>query len=150
MQTFITPQAISAYIICEKQFLLIRRCGPLLHGTWQMVTGGIHEGEKAWECALREIQEETGLIPDRFYLADAVDTFYMKSIDKIVSVPNFVAFVDSPGKVRLAPKEHDAFEWLPYEQALERLVFAEQKRVLTHVYHNFVLKEPLRIFAIES
>ncbi|HVM23418.1 MAG TPA: RNA pyrophosphohydrolase [Sphingomicrobium sp.] len=30
---------------------------------WQMPQGGIDEGEDPWACALRELQEETGIAP---------------------------------------------------------------------------------------
>ena len=30
---------------------------------WQMPQGGIDEGEESWACALRELQEETGIAP---------------------------------------------------------------------------------------
>lgn len=31
---------------------------------WQMPQGGIDRGEKPWACALRELEEETGIPPD--------------------------------------------------------------------------------------
>jgi 8-oxo-dGTP pyrophosphatase MutT (NUDIX family) len=58
---------------------------------------------------LREIQEEAGLIPQSLYSADAVETFYMQSNDKITFVPVFVAFVENR-KVSLSPKEHDTYD----------------------------------------
>ena len=47
------------------EFLLLRRAADeeVYPGVWQPVTGRMHEGEKAWEAALREIKEETGLSP---------------------------------------------------------------------------------------
>lgn len=141
----INPFCIGAYIICASptpRYLLLHRCSPFLKGTWQMVTGGIEEGEMAYEAAVREIKEETGITPDQFYSADAVETFYMKMNDKVAFVPVFVAFVDEIKPVQLSPHEHDAYEWLPFEEARARLVFAEQKRVITHIHENFILKTP--------
>jgi dihydroneopterin triphosphate diphosphatase len=150
MNSFIDPHAISVFLIHNGRYLLIRRCCEYLTGTWQMVTGGIHQGEKAWEAVLREIKEETGVVPDRLYSADAVETFYMKSLDKIAFVPVFVAFLNEPGEIILSPTEHDAYEWLTYEQSKERLAWAEQKRVLSHIHENFVLKQPLSLNLIDS
>lgn len=145
MTSFIDPRYISAYVVHQTdqgpRYLLIRRCGKDLPRTWQMVTGGILENETAPEAALREIQEETGLTPQVLYSADAVETFYMQSIDKITSGPVFVAFVNE-AKVQLSPSEHDAYEWLSYEEAKKRLFFAEQKRVFAHVHESCVLKKP--------
>ncbi len=72
--------SISAYI-CRKDdeggsFLLLRRTSRHLHGTWQQISGMVEPGEKAWEAALREIEEETGLVPRAFYSADFIERFY--------------------------------------------------------------------------
>ena len=147
MTSFIDPHAVSAFVVCNKKYLLIHRCSSYLPGTWQMVSGGIHKGETAWDAAIREIKEETGLTPDKLYSADAVETFYMLSRNQVTIVPVFVAFV-SHLEVTLAPQEHDAYEWLPFEEAQKRLVFSEQRRVIAHVHENFVLKDPLPLFFI--
>ena len=145
MTSFITPHCISAYVICHTsegaRYLLIRRCGKYLPGTWQMISGGIENGETATQAALREIQEESGLVPYALYSADAVETFYIQSQDKITFVPVFVAFVENM-EVTLSPKEHDAYEWLPFEEAKEKLVWAEQRRVMAHIHESCVLKPP--------
>lgn len=148
----ITPGCISAYVICRTpqgpRYLLLRRCSQYLRGTWQMVSGGIDAGETAAQTAFREIQEETGLTPHALYSADAVETFYMLSTDKIQFVPVFVAFVDSTDVV-LSPHEHDAFEWLPYEDARERLVFSEQRRVIAHIHEQCVQKPPNELLRVQ-
>ncbi|MEI6531409.1 MAG: NUDIX domain-containing protein [Chlamydiota bacterium] len=131
---------ISVYLICKGEYLLLRRKAEYLKGTWQMVTGGINEGEKAYTAALRELEEETGVIPDSFYSGDAVETFYMKVIDKIAFVPVFVAFIKEKPLIKLT--EHDAFLWLSFEEAHKKLLFAEQKRVITHIQEAFVLQQP--------
>ena len=152
MTSFITPHCISAYVIAQTgdgpRYLLIRRCGKFLPGTWQMVTGGIETGETAPQAALREIQEETGLIPYALYSADAVETFYMLSSDKITFVPVFVAFVEKLD-ISLSPKEHDAYQWLSIDEAPENLAWAEQRRIITHIHETFVMKKPNELLRIE-
>lgn len=146
MNSFISPFCISAFVIFQgdddKRYLLIRRSGKYLTGTWQMVSGGVHEGETAYQAALREIKEETGFDQCRLYSADIVETFYFKPKDAIAFVPVFVAFVDRKEPVHLAPNEHDAYEWLNFEEAMERLVFEGQKRALAHIHQFFVMKTP--------
>ena len=152
MTSFTTPYCISAYVIRQTsegpRYLLIRRCGKYLPGTWQMISGGIENGETAVEAAFREIQEETGLIPYALYSADAVETFYMQSNDKITFVPVFVGFVENPN-VSLSPKEHDAYEWLPFEEAKDKLVWAEQRRVICHIHETCVVKKPNELLRAE-
>ncbi len=154
MASFLDSPLVSAYVIHqtpeESRYLLIRRSGSYLPGLWQMVTGGVHGSETAWQAALREIYEETGLTPTQFYNGDAVETFYYKEKDKIAFSPVFVAFVDEPHSIVLAADEHDHFEWCSYEEALNRLVWAEWKRILTHVHHTFVLNIPNPILLIET
>lgn len=149
--TTITPYCISAYVICKTQegprYLLIRRCGKYLPGTWQMVSGGIEKGETAPQTAAREIQEETGLVPFAIYSADAVETFYMECNDKINFVPVFVAFVENQNVI-LSPKEHDAFEWLTVDEAKDRLVWSEQRRVISQIHETFVLKNPNELLRV--
>ena len=146
MTSYITPPCVSAHVVRQggngPEYLLIRRCSSYLHGTWQMVSGTIEEGETAWQAALREIKEETGLTPDKFYSADTVETFYMVSKDKVSFVPVFVGFVSGSEPIQLAPSEHDAYEWLPFEEAIERLIFTEQKRVLSEIDTYFVKRTP--------
>lgn len=106
-----------------------------------MVTGKIEKGETSPQAALREIREETGLKPTKLYCADAVETFYMQVRDQITIGPVFVAFVDQMD-VRLSPNEHDAYEWLPFEEARKRLAWAEQRRTIVQVHECFVLQTP--------
>ena len=51
------------------EFLLLKRVASVrLGGTWQAVHGRIEAGETAWQAALRELKEETGLTPTSFRL----------------------------------------------------------------------------------
>ena len=58
------------------RYLVVRRSTPYLKGSWQMVSGRVEPGETGWEADLREIEEETGLVPDRFYSAELIEQFY--------------------------------------------------------------------------
>lgn len=143
----IAPQSVSVYVIHThlngSMFLLLHRSSPYLKGTWQMVSGAIKEGESAPAAALREVFEETKLVPHRLYSADAVEIFYKKSADKILFVPVFIAFIDAlEAKVQLSPEEHDDYEWGALDIAQERLAFAEQKRIVLHIYQNFIANDP--------
>ncbi|MEI8125515.1 MAG: NUDIX domain-containing protein [Parachlamydiaceae bacterium] len=126
----------------KSQYLLLRRCGKYLYGNWQMVSGGIEEGETAWKAALREIQEETNLIPEQFYSADAVESFYEVLRDAIVVAPVFVAIIESQQEIKLSAHEHDAFKWMDYDETLSFLEFDNQKRIIKHIEENFATKLP--------
>ena len=51
------------------EVLLLKRTQTLL-GEWCQVAGSIEEGETAWQTALRELDEETGLKPYALYWAE--------------------------------------------------------------------------------
>ena len=95
------------------EFLQLRRAaGEPLAGAWAIVRGGIEEGETAWQAALRELHEETGLRPLEFYQLDTIDLFYLVAGDGLWHVPGFCAVVGRDAEVVLN-EEHDAHRWTP-------------------------------------
>lgn len=122
--------------------LLLRRSGQgTLEGTWCQVGGAVQPGEKAWQTALREIKEETGLVPRRLYSADVCEQFYDISQDRIEIVPVFVAFVDDGQEVRLND-EHTEYRWVSFREAAQLLPFAGQRSVLTLIRQEFIDSKP--------
>lgn len=130
--------------------LLLRRCCKYLYGNWQMISGGMEKGETAHQTALREIYEETGLRPTRFYSGNFVEIYYDAERDIILTNPVFVGFVDNLQQVRLSPTEHDAFKWVSIPEALNILEFDQQRENLVKVYENFIKKEPMPFLKIDT
>lgn len=111
------------------EILLIERAAR--PGYWQSVTGSIDRiDEPLEEAARREVFEETGIdaLPEVFARWNLVRTFeiyphwrhrfspgithndeHMFSLEVAAAVP-----------VRLAPEEHTAWQWLPWQQAMEK------------------------------
>jgi 8-oxo-dGTP pyrophosphatase MutT (NUDIX family) len=81
---------------------------------------------------MRELQEETGLVPLRLYNLSRVELFYQHRTDEVALVPVFVAFVADDAAVRLSP-EHDGFEWLSLKDARGRLAWPRERRALEDV-----------------
>ena len=98
-------------------------------GSWEAVHGAIESGETAVQAALRELREETGLAPERFYNASRVDAFYRHAQDEVALIPVFVAVVAAGAVVRVSA-EHDAFEWLAPDDALARVTWPRMQRAL--------------------
>jgi dATP pyrophosphohydrolase len=95
------------------EFLQLRRApGEALAGAWSVVRGAIEEGETAWQAALRELLEETGLRPAEFYQLDTIDLFYLVAGDSLWQVPGFCAVVGRDVEIVLN-EEHDAARWVP-------------------------------------
>lgn len=110
------------------EFLLLHRAPDTEYaGQWRMVGGKIEAGEAAWETAHREVMEETGQSPSRLWTIPSVNAFYEWENDRINLIPAFAAAL--PGDPVL-DDEHDAFAWLPAQEATSRLSWPEQKRLL--------------------
>ncbi|UOK65022.1 NUDIX domain-containing protein [Paenibacillus sp. OVF10] len=60
----------------QYRVLMLKRAGRMLHNEWCYVGGGIEQGEKAWEAALREVHEETGITEVRLYYANQFEQYY--------------------------------------------------------------------------
>ena len=112
----------------ELQVLLLERADH--PGYWQSVTGSQHQGETLEQTAVREVTEETGLEARAYELRD----WHMQNQYEIFPewrwryAPGvayntehvFGLLLPQPGEIRLAPREHLQFVWLPWKEAAER------------------------------
>lgn len=121
--------------------LLVHRAVAHLQGLWTYVAGHIEPGEKAWQTALRELHEETGLQATALYSVDRCETFYDVRDECIAIVPAFVAFVDAAAEVRLN-HEHDDHAWMTFAEAIARLPFSGQRDIYADIHREFVLRPP--------
>ena len=124
-------RVIDAYVYRKTmkaiEFLILKRAKTKIYEhLWQGVAGKIEEGEKAWEAAIRELREETGLTPLKVFIADHVSSFYEKHGNRLNFVPVFGIEVDSQ-KVILST-EHCDFKWVKLDVGLSHLVWNGQKR----------------------
>lgn len=112
------------------EFLQVLRArGKYMGETWQLVTGGIDEGETAWQAALRELKEETGLMAIEFYQVDVVNTFYLAKTDSISMSPMFCAIVATGAKVTLND-EHTDFRWVPRDEIESHIMWPGERAAL--------------------
>jgi dATP pyrophosphohydrolase len=126
------------------ELLLARRAeGQYMGGTWQLITGGIEEKETAWQAALRELREETGLIPVEFYRLSAVNAFYRADVDAICHGIPFCAIVDPAAVVKL-DHENTHFEWCSLESAEAKLMWSADRQTLAEVRQEILEDGPTK------
>ncbi len=150
-ETRTRSRAVSCFVLKpdadEMKVLIMKRIGNPLDGEWFQVAGRLEDGETAWAAALRELDEETSLTPQRFYAAEVCEQFYSHEADAIMLMPVFVAYVDRTAQVVLN-EEHSEFKWMSLKEAKAALPFPGQRRVLEQVWEDFVENEPTELLRI--
>ena len=112
----------------DLQVLLLERADR--PGFWQSVTGSQHEDEPLERTALRELAEETGIDAGRYALTDWQKQncyeIYLRWRHRYAPGVThntehvFGVQVPLPLEVKLAPREHLAYVWLPWREAADR------------------------------
>ncbi len=143
--TKITTRVIDCWVInrnnSELKFLIMKRkVGLQYEGIYHCVHGKIEKNETAWQSALRELKEETGLYPSEFFVADFTSNFYEADFDRINLVPVFVAVVKDKN-VKLS-KEHDNYDWLTFEEAKNKVAWENHKKAIEIINKMFTTEFP--------
>ena len=121
--TVLRPAGAGMEVLC------LRRAKPPRLALWEVVHGHIETGEAPVDAARRELQEETGLPPERLYNLSRVDSYYSHRRDVVELIPSFCAIVAAGARPVLGA-EHNAAEWLVPEAAKARLAWPREVRAL--------------------
>lgn len=107
--------------------LLLERVEP--RGFWQSVTGSLRWDETPEDCAIRELAEETGLSATGLRDAKMRQTFPILPAWRARYAPDVdhnlehLWYLELPEvrEIRLEPREHAAYLWLPIDGAIEKV-----------------------------
>jgi len=94
-----------------------------------MVGGKVKDGEASWEGALRELKEETGLTPAKFWTIPSINQFYEAKSDMVHSIPAFAAEFETGAEIHL-DEEHSEFMWVSIDEVDQLIGWPEQKRLM--------------------
>ncbi len=128
------------------EFLLLKRAADQIYpGVWQMVSGKINDNEKAFETSVREIEEETGLTPEKMWIAPKVNSFYSAVSDTICLIPVFAAQVAKDSNVIISA-EHSECTWVNPREAKELLAWDGQRRAIDLIEEYYLNEKSLLKF----
>ena len=128
------------------KYLLLRRSklDRIYPDTWQIVSGSIEGNETALQASIRELKEETGFVPQKFWLVPHMNTFLNPKRDVVHISAVFSAEV-SAGSQPLLSKEHYQYEWCSLERAKQLLVWPGQVQAL-NIVHEYIVQGRLASF----
>lgn len=125
------------------EFLCLRRGRVrFLPGVWQPVTGQRRPRESGLAAAVREVREESGLAPLRWWALEAPTIFYDASRNRMRSYPRFVAEVAPDAPVRLSG-EHVDWAFLPAAAAGRCYLWESQRQGLEDAKRQVLRGGPL-------
>ncbi|MBU2036813.1 NUDIX domain-containing protein [Patescibacteria group bacterium] len=104
---------------------------------WNFPKGGIEKGESEIEAAKREVREETGLFNlDFLPKFKKAERYFCRgtkpeNLGKLIFKTAIFYLAEAENKEIKISSEHINYEWLPLEQALERMkIFKASRKVL--------------------
>jgi len=111
-----------------------RRLYLLLHydaGHWSFPKGNIEEGEKLKETVVREAQEETGIEDLDFVkgFKEHIKYTYKREGKNVFKIVTYFLASTKTEEVEIS-WEHQGFQWLSYEEALQQLTYKNARTVL--------------------
>ena len=109
----------------------VKSCGFLIYRTqpqrsillmkhpkrWDLPKGHVDEGETNFECALRELQEETGIEERHLHIEDGFkfkDRYIVESKKGKKKKKLIIYLAELIEDVEITPTEHEGFEWVDW------------------------------------
>jgi len=98
---------------------------------WGFAKGTIEKGEKEIDTIIREVAEETGIKDLKFIdgFKETEEYFFKHGGETVFKTVCYLLAETKTKEINLS-FEHLGFEWLPYEETLEKLTFKNAKEIL--------------------
>jgi 8-oxo-dGTP pyrophosphatase MutT (NUDIX family) len=118
----------------DLQILVLKR-NQQKGGFWQTITGGVHIGENLYNAAKREVMEEIGLFDDVSLFPTRLSYSFMGDDGYMLKEYVFGCEVSDPSKIQIS-EEHDSFEWMHPQKAVDRVAYENNKQAINSVIKN--------------
>jgi len=98
---------------------------------WDLPKGHIEKGEKEEDTVKREVEEETGLKDVKLIegFKELIKYFFRWEGKNILKFVTFYLAETKEKEVKIS-REHIAYRWLSYEEALKQLTFKNAKEII--------------------
>jgi 8-oxo-dGTP pyrophosphatase MutT (NUDIX family) len=107
---------------------------------WDYPKGHLEEGETAWQAAVRELREETGIRQvDRVtrFQRDMHYFFVSSRKGRIAKTVTYFLGQTRSEKITISD-EHSGYAWLGYDDALERLTYENAREMLRAAHESLL------------
>ena len=125
----------------EVFYLLLHYAGskPGSKGYWDFAKGHLEAGETEMTAACREIEEETGLkdLCFVFGFRQSIKYFFRVKGKTIFKTVSFFLAETKEKEIKISD-EHIGYEWLPFEQAFNKIKFANAKNILAKANDHLI------------
>jgi 8-oxo-dGTP pyrophosphatase MutT (NUDIX family) len=118
---------------------LRRRADDFMGGTWQAIYGQAEDGESPVKAVLRELKEESGLVPAELYRLDQVSVFFIASTDTLWHCIPFCAIV-TPEQAVALNDEHDDHRWVPASDVNRMFMWKDNRDAIADIL-DYILKD---------
>ena len=107
-------------------------CGRHQTGTWSLPKGTPDQGESLEQTALREVQEETGLMVEIEESLGSINYWFVLPTDGIRchKTVHFYLMAARGGSTTLHDPEFDEARWFPVEEGLRVMTFPNESEVV--------------------
>ncbi len=100
---------------------------------WSLPKGHLEAGETPEQAALREVQEETGLIGRILAPLGVIDFWFVVEDRRIHKTVHHYVIEAVGGELSDEDIEVEAVEWIPFHQVVRKLAYGDERRLVEKV-----------------